>query len=298
MVGNAVGDVMTDRRVHGDAPTTRSAGPPTSWSTRRSTACPWSTTAAWSASSRGTTSIRHAGALACSTTDSAPWPRSTSRRASQHRLPRLAAARRHGAVRGGQGQRLRPRRRAGRPGGVARRGRRGWDRHGGRGRGAARSGLAAPLLIFGPLTGVELARASRRTPTSPLVAGVPRRGAAAPRPRARQVQLGHGQAGRRRVRRRRPGRRRRRRPFGPDEPFRHRRRRRSRLLRRSAPALHGARRRSQGELPGLTAHTANSAATMREPAAHFDMVRTGIAIYGLSPSATTPSPAGCGRRCA
>jgi len=38
---------------------------------------------------------------------------------------------------------------------------------------------------------------------------------------------------------------------------------------------------------GLTAHIANSAATMREPAAHFDMVRTGIAIYGSRRSATT-----------
>ena len=44
--------------------------------------------------------------------------------------------------------------------------------------------------------------------------------------------------------------------------------------------------------PGLTAHTANSAATMREPAAHFDMVRTGIAIYGLSPFGDDPEPRG------
>jgi alanine racemase len=43
---------------------------------------------------------------------------------------------------------------------------------------------------------------------------------------------------------------------------------------------------------GLTAHIANSAATMREPAAHFDMVRTGIAIYGLSPFADDPEPRG------
>jgi len=44
--------------------------------------------------------------------------------------------------------------------------------------------------------------------------------------------------------------------------------------------------------PSLTAHTANSAATMREPAAHFDMVRTGIAIYGLSPFGDDPTPRG------
>jgi alanine racemase len=33
----------------------------------------------------------------------------------------------------------------------------------------------------------------------------------------------------------------------------------------------------------LVAHAANSAATLREPAAHFDMVRCGIAIYGMDP---------------
>ena len=43
---------------------------------------------------------------------------------------------------------------------------------------------------------------------------------------------------------------------------------------------------------GLAAHIANSAATMREPAAHFDMVRTGIAIYGLSPFGDDPEPRG------
>jgi alanine racemase len=42
----------------------------------------------------------------------------------------------------------------------------------------------------------------------------------------------------------------------------------------------------------LTAHIANSAATMREPAAHFDMVRTGIAVYGLSPFGDDPVPRG------
>lgn len=35
--------------------------------------------------------------------------------------------------------------------------------------------------------------------------------------------------------------------------------------------------------PGLRLHAANSAATLREPAAHLDMVRCGIAIYGLDP---------------
>ena len=35
--------------------------------------------------------------------------------------------------------------------------------------------------------------------------------------------------------------------------------------------------------PGVTVHAANSAATLREPASHFDMARCGIAIYGLDP---------------
>jgi len=35
--------------------------------------------------------------------------------------------------------------------------------------------------------------------------------------------------------------------------------------------------------PGVTVHAANSAATLREPASHFDMVRCGVAIYGLDP---------------
>ncbi len=39
-------------------------------------------------------------------------------------------------------------------------------------------------------------------------------------------------------------------------------------------------------------HAANSAATITEPAAHFDMVRPGIAIYGLDPSAEIHLPPG------
>ncbi len=40
--------------------------------------------------------------------------------------------------------------------------------------------------------------------------------------------------------------------------------------------------------PGLLCHTANSAATLRGPRAHFDMVRTGIALYGLAPANDDP----------
>jgi alanine racemase len=41
--------------------------------------------------------------------------------------------------------------------------------------------------------------------------------------------------------------------------------------------------------PQIIAHAANSAATLREPAAHFDMVRCGIAIYGMDPFGEDPA---------
>ncbi len=39
----------------------------------------------------------------------------------------------------------------------------------------------------------------------------------------------------------------------------------------------------------VTVHAANSAATLREPASHFDMVRCGVAIYGLDPFQSDPA---------
>ncbi len=45
-------------------------------------------------------------------------------------------------------------------------------------------------------------------------------------------------------------------------------------------ALAGAVR---AEFGGVMLHAANSAATLREPRSHFDMVRCGVAIYGLDP---------------
>jgi len=42
----------------------------------------------------------------------------------------------------------------------------------------------------------------------------------------------------------------------------------------------------------LLVHAANSAATFRDRAAHFDMVRCGIAIYGLDPFGKDPRPLG------
>ena len=44
--------------------------------------------------------------------------------------------------------------------------------------------------------------------------------------------------------------------------------------------------------PGSISHTANSAAILREPRAHRDMARAGIAIYGLDPANRTPDTFG------
>jgi len=44
--------------------------------------------------------------------------------------------------------------------------------------------------------------------------------------------------------------------------------------------------------PGVLVHAANSAATLREPASHFDMVRCGVAIYGLDPFGADPAGEG------
>jgi alanine racemase len=42
------------------------------------------------------------------------------------------------------------------------------------------------------------------------------------------------------------------------------------------------------EYPELVLHAANSAATLRDAASHFDMVRCGIAVYGLDPFGEDP----------
>jgi alanine racemase len=48
----------------------------------------------------------------------------------------------------------------------------------------------------------------------------------------------------------------------------------------------------RGLAPDCTVHAANSAATLRDPATHLDMVRCGIAIYGLDPFHRDPSEHG------
>ena len=51
-------------------------------------------------------------------------------------------------------------------------------------------------------------------------------------------------------------------------------------------------RAATAEYAHLTRHVANSAATLRLPEAHFDAVRCGIALYGLSPFGTDPGDDG------
>jgi alanine racemase len=44
----------------------------------------------------------------------------------------------------------------------------------------------------------------------------------------------------------------------------------------------------RGRWPGIVVHAANSAATLLEPASHFDLVRCGIAVYGCDPMNRDP----------
>jgi alanine racemase len=48
----------------------------------------------------------------------------------------------------------------------------------------------------------------------------------------------------------------------------------------------------KAEFPSTIAHAANSAAVFREPRAHFDMVRCGVAVYGLDPFQGDPAERG------
>src|SRR4051812_32422249 len=48
----------------------------------------------------------------------------------------------------------------------------------------------------------------------------------------------------------------------------------------------------QSRHPGTIAHAANSAATLRDPKGHFDLVRCGVAIYGLDPFQRDPAEQG------
>jgi alanine racemase len=48
----------------------------------------------------------------------------------------------------------------------------------------------------------------------------------------------------------------------------------------------------KAEFPSAIAHAANSAAVFRDPRAHFDMVRCGVAVYGLDPFQVDPGARG------
>ena len=48
----------------------------------------------------------------------------------------------------------------------------------------------------------------------------------------------------------------------------------------------------RAEHSGICVHAANSAATLRDPEAHFDMVRCGVAAYGLDPFQRDPAEQG------
>jgi alanine racemase len=48
----------------------------------------------------------------------------------------------------------------------------------------------------------------------------------------------------------------------------------------------------KAEFPSITVHAANSAAVFRDPRAHFDMARCGVAVYGLDPFQGDPGERG------
>ncbi len=58
---------------------------------------------------------------------------------------------------------------------------------------------------------------------------------------------------------------------------------------RQLAVFSGWAQRAKAEQPELLLHAANSAATLREPAAQFDMVRCGIAAYGMDPFGEDPA---------
>ncbi len=49
---------------------------------------------------------------------------------------------------------------------------------------------------------------------------------------------------------------------------------------------------AKAEFPGLIVHAANSAAVFRDRRSHFDMVRCGVAVYGLDPFQGDPAERG------
>jgi len=64
------------------------------------------------------------------------------------------------------------------------------------------------------------------------------------------------------------------------------------FLRAQLAAFAGWADDMRAEHPGVIVHAANSAATLAEPAARMDMVRCGVAIYGLDPFQADPAAQG------
>jgi alanine racemase len=153
------------------------------------------------------------------------------------------------------------------------------------------AGLTAPLLIFGPLTGTGLERAARAGAevvgwSDAFVDEAARLGV----PVHVKVDTGMGRLG---VRPEQAAALCARAHAGgvlsgfmshfatADEPD-------TGFFTRQLECFEGLAGELRREYPGLLCHVANSAATLRGPRAHFDMVRTGIALYGLAPANDDP----------
>ena len=237
-------------------------------------------------------------ALAAAAVTGAPSRASAARHRAQLRAAARGASARRRAVRRREGERLRPRRRGGsarracRRRDLARRGHRrrgrGPARRGDR-RAAARDGRAHARPTSTPLSPrdadvvawtrelVEARRRARRPARVhvKLDSGMGRLGTKDPR-EARSRVCRSRSDGRPRARR-------------PDDPLRDGRRARRRPLPGAARTLHRAgRARCAPSIPACVVHAANSAGLLRDPAAHFDMARCGIAIYGLDPFGDGP----------
>ena len=156
-------------------------------------------------------------------------------------------------------------------------------------------GIEAPILVLGALTPSELTSRSRPAPTSSsgasaCVAAVAARGGARGPRQARQrhgpprhARPGAGDA-RRRGRGAAPGVH----LAGAMTHFATADERGDAFFGEQLARFRRGRAAAR-RAPGLVLHAANSAATLRDPAAHFDLVRAGVAIYGLDPFGEDPA---------
>lgn len=61
------------------------------------------------------------------------------------------------------------------------------------------------------------------------------------------------------------------------------------FMRQQLDLLNGLAERAKAEFPGVRLHAANSAATLTEPESRLDLVRPGVALYGMDPFGNDPS---------